>query len=460
MDLLTLAKERGAAVLGLGISGLAAARFLTEAGVTSLSLCDRDPEKARDPAVPELILRGARTNCGDKWLSGLPAGLIVRSPGVRPDLPPLEERRRAGATVCGEIGLFLAYSPARLLAVTGSSGKSTVTSLVAAMVSEAGADGFCGGNLGASLLPVLPRLTKTSVVSLELSSFQLMDLSPEPERAAILNVSENHLNWHTDMEEYRAAKLRILGQKTLGVFPAFDPFLRSIAAGRRGSRLFSSEPPAPGARLAGEVWYAPDEGWVSAYSDEGVRRLFSEERLLVPGKHNLLNLLAAVAMTDGLVPVGAMESAVSAFRGIPHRMEEVPGPSGITCFDSSIDTTPERTATTLAALSPLRPVLLLGGAGKGLSYRPLVDPIRRGVKSVILFGAAARDLAAALDRGGISYRVIPDFDSAVREALSLARPGDLLLLSPACASYDAFKNFAERGDRFRTLCREAAEKDI
>lgn len=458
MDLLTLAKERGAAVLGLGVSGLAAARFLSDAGVTSLLLCDRDPEKAGDPAVSDLLARGARKNFGDGWLSGLPAGLIVRSPGVRPDLPPLEERKRAGAAVCGEIGLFLSYSPARLLAVTGSSGKSTVTSLVAAMISAAGIDGYAGGNLGASLLPMLPRLTKQSVVTLELSSFQLTDLSPEPERAAILNLSENHLNWHTDMEEYRAAKLRILGPNTVGVFPASDPFFYALAAERSGSRLFSPEPLPPGRRPAGEVLYASDGGWVSAFSDEGVRRLFPVERFRLPGKHNLLNLLAAVAMTDGIVPVGAMERAVASFRGVPHRMEDVPGPSGVRCIDSSIDTTPERTVATLSALAPVRPVLLLGGAGKGLSFRPLCEALRRGIRTAILFGAAAKELAATLDEGGIPYRMIPDFDGAVREALSLARPGDALLLSPACTSYDAFNNFAERGDRFRALCRAAKEE--
>ena len=200
-------------------------------------------------------------------------------------------------------------------------------------------------------------------------------------------------------------------------------------------------------------WYAPEGGIVSAYSNEGVRRLFPVERLHLPGAHHLLNLLAAVALSDGLAPVGAMEEAVDGFRGIPHRMETVPGPRGVSCIDSSIDTTPERTLATLSALSPAAPILLLGGAGKGLSYRPLKEPLRRGVKGVILFGGAAREIAEALD--GIDYRVIPDFSEAVETALSLAQPGDTVLLSPACTSYDAFRDFAERGDLFRALCRAA-----
>ncbi len=453
MDPLTTAKRKGCAVLGLGTSGTAAAEFLVSHGVTSLFLCDKNPEKARDPAVRNLLVRGATPRCGAEWLQGLPAGLLVRSPGIRPDLPELLERRAAGATVIGETGLFLAYSPARLFAVTGSAGKSTVTTLTADIFRAAGFDAYAGGNLGASLLPALPRMTNASVAVLELSSFQLMDLSPEPERAAILNLSENHLNWHTGMDEYRAAKERIIGHNTVGVFPAFDRSLRDVGRGRKETRLFSPVPPTPGDLRPGETWYAPEGGTVCAYSNEGVRRLFPVERLHLPGAHHLLNLLAAVALSDGIVPVGAMEEAVDGFRGIPHRMETVPGPRGVSCIDSSIDTTPERTLATLSALSPAAPILLLGGAGKGLSYRPLKEPLRRGVKGVILFGGAAREIAEALD--GIDFRVIPDFSEAVETALSLAQPGDTVLLSPACTSYDAFRDFAERGDLFRALCRAA-----
>ncbi|MBP5429108.1 MAG: UDP-N-acetylmuramoyl-L-alanine--D-glutamate ligase [Clostridia bacterium] len=458
MDPVTLGLTRGAAVLGLGVSGIAAAEFLTSRGVASLLLCDRDPGKAGDPAVASLVARGARTRFGADWLSDLPAGLLVRSPGIRPDLPELKEKVRAGAVLSGEVGLFLAYSPARLFAVTGSAGKSTVTTLVASILHAAGLDAVAGGNLGASLLPLLPRLTKTSVAVLELSSFQLTDLSPDPERAAILNLSENHLNWHTGMAEYRAAKERILGKKTVGVFPVADPSLRRLAAGRE-ARLFSLFPPAKGERRLGEVWYAPDGGWLLRFSDEGVRRLFPLERFRLPGEHNLLNLLAAVAMTDGVAPVGAIEEAVSRFTGIPHRMEEVPGPLGVRCVDSSIDTTPERTLSTLSALAPARPLLLLGGAGKGLSYEPLVAPLKRRVKDAILFGRAAREIAKTLDAGGVPYRVIPDFDGAVRAALESAASGDTVLLSPACTSYDAFHDFAARGDRFRLLCGEAKERE-
>ena len=455
MDPVVWAKSRGAAVLGLGVSGVAAAQYLLSSGVSSLLLCDKNPEKAYDPAVSALLARGARPQFGEGWLAGLGDRLIVRSPGVRPDLPELTGPKRAGAPVCGEVGLFLAASPARLFAVTGSSGKSTVTSLVASILSTAGLDAYAGGNLGASLLPTLPRLTKRSFAVLELSSFQLMDLSPSPERAAILNVSENHLNWHTDMAEYRAAKERVLGKNTVGVFPAFDPSLRALAEKRRGSRLFSITPPLTDERKPGEVRYAPDGGFVCAFSDEGVRRLFPVERLRLPGKHNLLNLLAAVALTDGIAPVGAIEEAVSRFAGIAHRIQNVPGPVGVRCIDSSIDTTPQRTLTTLAALFPIRPILLLGGAGKGLSFRPLTEPIKRQTKGVILFGRAAREIAAVLDEGEVAYRMIPDFDQAVQTALSLARSGDAILLSPACTAYDGFKNFAERGDRFTALCRAA-----
>ena len=163
-------------------------------------------------------------------------------------------------------------------------------------------------------------------------------------------------------------------------------------------------------------------------------------------------------MTDGIVPTEAIERAVQAFRGVPHRMETVPGPDGVRCVDGSIDTTPERTLATLEALSPAVPILLLGGAGKGLSYLPLREPLKRGVKTAILFGKAAPEIEKALEGSGVPCRIVPDFDEAVRQALDLAKPGDTVLLSPACTSYDAFRNFSERGDRFRALCKEKIKK--
>ena len=452
MDLLASARECGCAVLGLGVSGIAAADWLISRGILP-TLRDRDPEKADDPAVIGLVRMGARPLFGDGWLSDLSCRLIVRSPGIRPDLPELVAAKNAGAILTSEIGLFLAYSPARLVAVTGSSGKSTVTTLVGAILRAAGCDVYIGGNVGTSLLPSLQRMSKDSIAVLELSSFQLMDLSPAPERATILNLSENHLNWHTGMDEYRAAKLRILGSNTAGVFPADDPTLACLAK-RPGDCLFSLSPPDPAVLAKGIGWVTVDGGTVSIYQKEGVRRLFSASCLNLPGKHNLLNLLSAVALTEGIAPPDAVERAVRAFRGVSHRIERVPGPIGVDCLDSSIDSTPERTRTTLEALAPKKPILLLGGAGKGLSYEPLVGAVREHAKAVILFGAAANEIAGTLWAAGLSFSTIPDFVAAVREALLTAEPGDTVLLSPACTSYDAFRNYAERGDLFKKICAE------
>ena len=456
MDLLASARECGCAVLGLGVSGIAAADWLISRGRLP-TLRDRDPEKEADPAVARLVQRGARPLFGDGWLSALSERLLVRSPGLRPDLPELVAAKNAGAILTSEIGLFLAYSPARLIAVTGSAGKSTVTTLVGAILRAAGRDVYVGGNLGTSLLPSLQRMSKDSIAVLELSSFQLMDLSPAPERAAILNLSENHLNWHTGMDEYRAAKLRILGQGTAGVFPADDPTLAALAK-RPGDCLFSLSPPDPAVLERGVGWVTVDGGTVSICRKEGVRRLFSASCLQLPGKHNLLNLLAAVALSDGIAPPEAAEKAVCTFPGVPHRIERVPGPAGVLCLDSSIDSTPLRTQATLDALAPRKPILLLGGAGKGLSYAPLVGALREHAKAVILFGAAANEIAWVLEAAGLSFRVIPDFSDAVRAALGAAKSGDVVLLSPACTSYDAFRNFAERGDLFKRICTTYPDK--
>lgn len=458
VDLLLRARRDGAAIIGVGRSGLAAAEHLLGRGVTRLTLRDE-----RERELPQWLVRpGVTAIFGKHYLDGLCEGVLIRSPGIRPDLPPLAEAVCRGALLTGEIGLFLAEATSTVLAITGSAGKTTTVALTEAMLTREGRfPVVAAGNNGRSPLPALRFLGSDGVAVLELSSFQLSDLvfpRGMPHRAAILNLSENHLNWHTDMAEYCAAKCRILGSSAAGVFPADDPALATLAA-RQGARLFSDTlAPTEISRFPhADALYTVADGFVVRARREDTDILFPIEGFSLPGRHNLRNLLAAVAMADGLASPEAMRGAAETFRGVRHRMERVPGPPGVLCINSSIDSTPLRTAATLAALD-CRPIVLLGGAGKGLSLLPLADALATRASAVFLFGACGPAIEAALlsdpRAARLPIRRRERFEDAVRDALAFAKGGDTVLLSPASTSYDAFRDFEERGDLFREICRE------
>ena len=450
MELISSWITGGVAVLGLGVSGLAAAEYLDGLGARPLYLAEeRVPRESE--RVERLVRRGARLL--PSLPENLPLQLLVRSPGIPPSHPSVASALRRGIPVTTEVGLYLAEARIPILAVTGSDGKTTTVSLAHAMLTEAGRRYLLGGNIGRSLLPSLDGDAEGAV--LELSSFQLLDAfslgraEAVPRRAAILNLTENHLDFHGTMQAYADAKRSILSPSTEAVLPLS---LAPLAIGTRAPRRFFSLAPCEPPREA--YLYYPDGGSVRRRGFGEDSLLFSYEGFSPIGEHNLLNLLAAAALTDGLVPREAAERAVSAFRGVPHRIEAVGYRRGALCIDSSIDSTPARTAATLRALPDRSILLLLGGAGKGLSLSPLLDALSPRVRATVTFGREGNAIADAIVSDG-RWRGIPirarGFDAAVGAAVGLLSEGDTLLLSPACTSYDEFHDYTERGRRFRAL---------
>ncbi|KAB7623854.1 UDP-N-acetylmuramoyl-L-alanine--D-glutamate ligase [Alkalilimnicola sp. S0819] len=433
------------AVVGLGQTGLACARFLCARGVAVRVTDSREQPPGLDalrrelPAVPVSLgaLDGALL-CG--------AEQVVLSPGVDPAEPAVQMARERGVPVIGEIELFARHARAPVIAITGSNGKSTVTSLVGEMAQAAGVDVAVGGNLGTNALALI-REPEAELYVLELSSFQLETTDTlAPVAAAVLNLSADHLDRYSGMAEYAAAKERIYRHARLLVVNRDDPAVRAMArSGRRVMGFTLHEP------TRGDYGLRAHQGglWLA----RGEQPLLDCTQLKIAGRHNQANALAALALGEAAgLPLQAMLGALRAFTGLPHRTEWVGEGGGVRWYNDSKGT---NVGATLAAVQGLPGplVLIMGGIDKDGDFSPLRDPLVEKARGVILIGRDAPRIEQAL-RGAVRMRRAGDMGEAVRLAAELAEPGDAVLLSPACASFDMYSGFEARGDDFRRRARE------
>jgi UDP-N-acetylmuramoylalanine--D-glutamate ligase len=428
-------------IVGLGQSGISAARYLAQQGAR-LTLTD---SRAAPAGFDELRKRVP----GEYHLGGFAApepwsqfSFAVVSPGVALDDPFVERLRAAGVELLGDIELFARAAQAPVIGITGSNGKSTVTTLVGEMAGAAGLNAGVGGNLGTPALDLLDPARQLYV--LELSSFQLETTdSLQCVSSTILNISPDHLDRHGSLDGYIAAKARVYNGAQTAVTNRDDRATHTDA--HRARRIVSFGLDAPMAGHWGLVEHA-GEHWLA----HGAERLLPIGELKIQGLHNAANALAALALAQAAgIPRPGQLNALRRFKGLPHRCEWVAESDGITWINDSKGT---NVGATLAALQGLSgPLLWLGGGqGKGQSFTALRTPLRDKARAAILFGADAAQIEQDLSRAVPVVRV-PDLSAAVAEARKLAQTGDRVLLSPACASLDQFKNYEERGQRFRQL---------
>ncbi len=458
-----LFKDKTVTLLGAGISNMPLASLIAP-HAKKLTVRDKKSEAELGEIAEQLHGLGAELITGEDYLAGIDSDMIFRSPGIRPDVSEIADAVSRGSVLTSEMELFLTLSPCPVYAITGSDGKTTTTTLTSLLLAEGGAEVFLGGNIGTPLLHRLPLMSEKFVVAAELSSFQLMTVDAPIEVAAITNITPNHLNWHTGMDEYTEAKRRILAHASRAVLNYDNDVTRAIAEEIRDVpvTLFSLSPiPAEVlSRYHSAVWLEGDAIYTS-FPDEGVREIMKRSDIKLPGLHNTANYLTAIAVTHGRVTPEGIRRVAREFGGVEHRLEFVREHDGVTYLNGSIDSSPTRTAAALSAISDRPVVLIAGGYDKNIPYEPLADAIfSSSVRAVVLTGATAEKIYSSITshpmyekkvKDGFTVTKNPSFDGAVFDARKIANAGDTVILSPASASFDMFKNFEERGRYFKEL---------
>ena len=485
------------AVLGYGVSNRPLVEWLTTHGAKSVTVRDKRSFEAmeKDGDVVRLKAVGATLACGDGYLEGLSGDVIFRSPGFRPDLPEIRAAVEAGAILTSEMELFLSLTEATVVGISGSDGKTTTTTLTALILEAAcrrmgKGKVWRGGNIGTPLLPFVEDMTPDDFAVVELSSFQLQTMGggATVTRGALTNISENHLNWHLNMDEYVAAKANLLSgaASPVAVLNACNVFTRTMGKSMVSPVIwFTGKRDLP-------FGYLPDllnreRGDMAVYEREGTILLATPledgirmtpvldiARIRLPGRHNVENFMTAIALTcaasgDGCAPADPVDVAEVAdtFTGVPHRLELIREKDGVRYYNGSIDSSPSRTVAALNAMRETNaqlgrrdPIVICGGQDKHVPFDPVATALCHLAYKVVLTGEARGQILDALkacpdyNPETLPVTVIPDYREAMKAACDMAEDGDTVLLSPACTSFDAFKNFEERGEVFRKIVME------
>ena len=450
-------KDKKVAILGTGVEGISSARYLKSQGAL-VTLLD---QKNQDQLPNEVVAQAQNLKVDVFWGPGYlktlnKFDLIIRTPGIRPDLPELLEAKRRGLEVSSNTKIFFDLCPCPIIGVTGTKGKGTTSTLIAKILEKAGKGVYLGGNIGKPPLDFLLELKSEDWVVLELSSFQLFDLTQSPHVAVVLMVTSEHLDWHVSSQEYKEAKFNIASHQTEKDFavvnvdhPASKEFLE-VGSGKKVNVSGKRE---------------LDKG---VYVREGLiyRRFGPEEKVIETGKvgligpHNLENVVAAVGAVSVLdIPLEPIVEAIQEFKGLEHRLEFVRELDGVKYYNDSFSTTPE---TAIAAIKSFTQpeIVILGGSDKGSDYTELGQVISsaKNIKALVLIGLMGPKIKEAIEKfGGFRGKILEgakNMEEIVSQARGEAKSGNVVLMSPACASFDMFKNYKHRGELFKEEVRK------
>lgn len=435
-------------VIGLGISNTPLIEYLLKHGA-EITARDKKPFDMLAEKVRSYKEKGVKFICGDNYLDDIKDQVVFKAPGIRYDIPQIANAVANGSELNSEMELFFELCPAKIIGITGSDGKTTTTTLIyKALCSEYGRDKvFVGGNIGAPLFPLVDSMDSTSFAIVELSSFQLQTMTHSPSIAVITNISPNHLDYHTDMNEYIESKKNIFRfQKPHGrlVLNASNDITRAMKkeANESTEVVMFCDPD----RIHEE------NGIIYA----GTKPFLRIDDILIPGHHNVENYMAMIAALYDIVSPSTVTELARTFGGVEHRCELVRELDGVKYYNSSIDSSPTRTCAALSSFKQ-KLIVICGGYDKHIPFEPLAGPLCEKARAVILTGATAGKIKDAIisspnySKGNPEIIEIPDFQDAVNTARNISFPGDIVLLSPACASFDAFPNFEARGNTFKKI---------
>ena len=455
-DYIASLSGRKVTVVGAGISNRPLIGLLADAGV-DVTVRDRSGTEELGAFYDDCVSRGVKFILGDGYLDGEMGDVVFRTPGMHPFQTALRAAEEKGSVVTSEMELFLSLCPCRAFAITGSDGKTTTTTITAELLKEAGFRVWLGGNIGKPLLADVDKMLPEDAVVLELSSFQLHSMHCAPDVAVITNISPNHLDVHPTYDDYIDAKKQVfLGQKPNArlVLNLDNDVTAACALEAPGDVVWFSR-----RNRVDDGCFLREDGMICHAVAGTVTEVLPTAELLIPGVHNVENMMAAFAAVWDYVSVDAMRAVARRFTGVAHRLEKIRVLHGVTYINDSIASSPNRTIAGLACF-PEKVILIAGGKDKGISYDAIGPSICEHVKKLYLTGMTAQAIEDAVRKapgyapGAPEIVRIEGFDDTIRAASAAAKEGDVVLLSPASTSFDRFKNFEERGSRFRSVVEE------
>ncbi len=437
-------------VVGIGVSNVPLIKFLISGGAQVTAHDRRDAMQLGD-TYTELENLGVQFVLGDGYLDGIPEDteVIFKTPGLRPDVLQLLKAAERGTTVTSEMELFFELCPCKIIAVTGSDGKTTTTSLIGEMLKHHGYKCYIGGNIGKPLIDEVENMSPEDKVVVELSSFQLFSMKHSADIAVVTNVTPNHLDWHTDFDEYVNAKKNIFNNNSScrTILNYDNEITRNFATDAINSTYFSRRE-----TLENGILLIDDK--IVIKTDDGEKEIISTSDIKIPGTHNVENYMAAIGAVYPYVSVDTIMYVAKNFGGVPHRIELVREVDGVKYYNDSIASSPARTTAGLKSFDK-KVILIAGGYDKKIPFDEFGLVVNDRVKELILVGATSKKIETAV-KNASNFDDLPihceaDFYNAVIKAKECASFGDIVILSPACASFDLFKNFEERGNIFKNI---------
>lgn len=447
------------AIMGMGVSNTPLIKYLLDLDVNITVFDKKTEEELGKALIEEYVLQGINFSLGEDYLDNLHGyDVIFRTPGMRPDFPAIQKELERGARLTSEIEMLIELCPSKIIAVTGSDGKTTTTTLIHKMLVEEGHHCYLGGNIGTPIFAQIDEMRPEDIIVLELSSFQLMTLEKSPNIAVVTNVSPNHLDVHKSYEEYIDAKKNIFKYQKEGdmVVLNYDNEITHEFANEIENEIifFSTK-----AKLDNGVILEDDE--IKIVKDKEKISVIDTKEILLLGRHNIENACTAIAAVKDLVTIESIQNVLTTFRGVEHRMEFVRELDGVRWYNDSIGSSPTRTIAGLASFKE-KVVLIAGGYDKHLDYEDMGKYIVDHVKVLILMGQTKDKIKIATineikNRGGdieLPIFECENLEETVKIASEATTSGDIVFFSPASASFDMFKNFVERGNKFKDLVKD------
>ena len=454
-------RYRKVAIIGLGVSNLPLLDYLYDKKANVTIFDEREYDQIPKDNIEKITNYGFMMHFGKDCMQYLKNfNVIFRSPSCLPTKPELVEEANRGALVTTEVELLMQMCPAKIIGITGSDGKTTTTSLVNSILQKAGYKTFLGGNIGTPLFTKLSEIAPEDIVVLELSSFQLMGMEVSPQIAVITNITPNHLNIHKDYQEYIDAKKNIFkyqDENGILVLNYDNEITKECAKEANGKVIFFSS------QTKLDNGYIVDEDVIKECDDKVRKHILNTEDVILRGNHNYQNIATAIAATASLVDAETAVKAIKEFKPVEHRIEFVEEIDGVKWYNDSASSSPSRTLSGLNAFKE-NIVLIAGGYDKNLDYTPLAKPIVDKVKTLILIGQTSGKIYDVVkeelekENKNLDIYMCETLEETIPIAKKNAKSGDVVLFSPASASFDMFKNFADRGNQFKNLVKNLKER--